>query len=103
MSDIGKIEQLTTTHAGPLAVLKSQSWTVAQPSISLAEHDRTLKRVLAELHASQVERAHIVDVLTTFKQAPLSISSVRFVLDLLDELLDGPKAALCGPKEMVDR
>lgn len=86
MSDIGKIEQLTT-HPVPFKT----PWMASPLTISLAEHDRTLKRVLDELHTAQVERAHVVDVLMKFHDAPLSISSASKLFDLLDELLNGPK------------
>lgn len=86
MSDIGKIEQLTT-HPVPFKT----PWMASPLTISLAEHDRTLGIVLSENARLRVERAHSVDVLTTFRDAPPSIASISKVLDLLDELLNGPK------------
>lgn len=64
-----------------------------QPTISLAEHDRTLDEVVRERDQLRRERVHTAAVLEAFRDATLSISSVQPILDLAD--------ALCGPKEMV--
>lgn len=59
--------------------------------ISLVEHERTMDRLAREIAELRRDRVHIADVLSAFREAPLSISSVQPVLDLTD--------ALCGPKE----
>ena len=58
-----------------------------------------LDQLTREFDHCRAERAHVVAVLTTFKESELSISSVQPLYALLDELLDGPreKESVCPP------
>jgi hypothetical protein len=58
-------------------------------TISLTEHERTVRRLSDELASYRRERVRIVRVFDDFRRGPVTLSTLQPVLDLADELCDG--------------